>query len=112
MRVLFWIKVLKGWEFLNSLMTIFKDRRPKIASTKDFLSYSHIRKMIATCSKMAVIKNLFSLVMGEASSENGIYTMFIQCIVEDKIVFHVVTDAAMIITRYSRLKMLCLEIND
>ena len=53
---------------------------------------------------MAVIKNLFILGMGEASSKNGIYTTSIQCIVEDKIVFRMVTNAAMIITRYSRLK--------
>ena len=112
MGALFRVKVLTGWAFLNNLMTIFKNRRPEIANAQDLLSCSHPRKMTATCAKMAVIKNLFNLVMGEASSENGIYTTSIQGIIEDKIVLCVVTNATMIFTRYSRMKTLCLEIND
>ena len=110
--MIFRINVLVGWAFLNRIVTIFKDRRPEISSMKDFLGCSHPRKMTATCPRMAVIKNLFNLGMGEASSKNGIYTMSIQCIIEDKIVLCVVTNAPMILTRYSRLKTLCLEIND
>ena len=63
---LFQVKVLTGWEFLNSLMTIFKNRRIEIASVQDFLSCIHPRKMTATCPRMAVIKNLFIVDMGEA----------------------------------------------
>ena len=112
MGVLFGIKMLVRWEFLNTLMTILKNRSLEIASTKDFLSCSQPREMTATCPRMVVIKNLFSLVMGEALSENGIYTMSIQGIIKDKIVLCVVTNTSMILMRYSRLKTLCLEIND
>ena len=43
MGALFGIKMLAWWAFLNSLMTVFEDRRPKIASAKDFLDCSHPR---------------------------------------------------------------------
>ena len=43
MGVLFGIKMLVWWAFLNSLMTVFEYRRQKIASMKDFLGYSHPR---------------------------------------------------------------------
>ena len=43
MGVLFGIKMLARWEFLNSLMTVFEDRRPEIARAKDFLGCSHPR---------------------------------------------------------------------
>ena len=79
---------------------------------KDFLGCSHPKMMTATCSRVAFIENLFILFMGEASSENVIYTTSIQGIIDDKIVLYVVTNVAMILTIYSRLKTLCLEIND
>ena len=43
MGALFGIKMLAWWAFLNSLMIVFEDRRPEIASVKDFLGYSHPR---------------------------------------------------------------------
>ena len=43
MGVLFGIKMLARWEFLNSLMTFFEDRRLEIASAKNFLGCSHPR---------------------------------------------------------------------
>ena len=43
MSALFGIEVLKRWAFLNSLMTVFEDERPEIASAKDFLGCSHPR---------------------------------------------------------------------
>ena len=43
MGALFRIEALTTWEFLNSLMTIFEDRRLEIASVKDFLGCSHPR---------------------------------------------------------------------
>ena len=43
MGALFGIKMLARWAFLNSLMTVFKDGGPEIASAKDFLGYSHPR---------------------------------------------------------------------
>ena len=112
MCALFWIKVLTLWEFLNRLVTIFEDRRPEIPSAKDFLGCIHPRKMTTTCSRVAVIENMFSLFMGEASSKNGIYTTPVQCIIQDKVVFHVVMDTVTIIMRYIGIKSLCLEIND
>ena len=55
--------------------------------------------MTATCSRVEIIQHVFSLLMGEASPENGVNTMSIQGVIQDKIVLHVVTDAAMIIVR-------------
>ena len=43
MGALFGIKMLARWAFLNSLMIVFEERRLEIASTKDFLGYSHPR---------------------------------------------------------------------
>ena len=43
MGAFFWIKMLAWWEFLNSLMTVFEDRRPEIDNAKDFLGCSHPR---------------------------------------------------------------------
>ena len=43
MGVLFGIKMLARGAFLNSLMTVFEDRRPEIMSMKDFLGCSHPR---------------------------------------------------------------------
>ena len=43
MGALFEIKMLTWWAFLNSLMIVFEDRKPEIASAKDFLGYSHPR---------------------------------------------------------------------
>ena len=43
MGALFGVKMLAWWEFLNSLMTVFEDRRLEIASAKDFLGYIHPR---------------------------------------------------------------------
>ena len=77
MSVLFGIKMLTRWAFLNSLMTLFEDIRPKIASVKDFLSCSHPRQMTATCSRVAIIQHLFNFLMGEASLENIIDPMSI-----------------------------------
>ena len=43
MGALFGIKMLARWEFLNSLMTVFEDKRLEIASAKNFLGCSHSR---------------------------------------------------------------------
>ena len=43
MGALFGIKMLTLWAFLNSLMIVFEDRRPEIASARDFLGCSHPR---------------------------------------------------------------------
>ena len=109
---IFGIKMLTRWAFLNSLMTIFKDRRPEIASAKDFLSCSHPKKVTATCSRVAVIQNCFSLFMCKASSKDGIYTTVVQCIIQHKIVLFVVRDMMTIITGHVRMKSLGLEIDD
>ena len=55
--------------------------------------------MIATCSRVAIIQHMFILLMGEASLENRVDPTSIQGIIQDKIVFRVVTDTTMIITR-------------
>ena len=98
MGALFGIKMLAWWEFLNSLMTVFKDRRPEIASAKDFLSCSHPSQMTTTCSKVAIIKHMFILLMGEAFLENRINPMSIQGIIQDEVVFRVVTDTVVFVT--------------
>ena len=110
--MLFRIKVLIGWEFLNCLVTIFEDRRLEIASTKDFLGYSYPRKMTATCSRVEIIQSRFSLFMCKASSKDGIYTMAVQCNIHNEIVLCVVTYMTMIVMGYVRLKSLGLEIDD
>ena len=81
MTALFRIKMLTGWAFLNSLVTVFEYGRPKIANAKDFLGRSNPRKMSATRYRVEIIKDLFSLFMCKASSENGIDTTSIQCII-------------------------------
>ena len=53
--------------------------------------------MTATCSEVAIIQHMFSLLMGEASPENRINPMSIQGIIQDEVVFRVVTDTAAII---------------
>ena len=110
--MIFWIKVLTGWAFLNHFMTIFKDRRPKIPSMKDFLGYSHPRKMTATCSRVAIIQNMFNFFMCKASSKDGIDTTSVQCIIQNEIVLCMVTDTMKIVMTYVRLKYLSLEINN
>ena len=55
--------------------------------------------MTTTCSRVAIIQHVFSLLMGEASPENGVNPTSIQGIIQDEIVLRVVTDAAMIISR-------------
>ena len=54
---------------------------------------------------------MFSLLMAEASPENIFDPTSIQSIIQDEIVFHVVTDTAAIITGKMQLKYLCLELN-
>ena len=79
---------------------------------KDFLGCSHPRKMTATCSRVAIIQNSFSLFMRKALSKNGIYTTTIQCINQNEIVLCVVMDWMTIVMGYVRLKYLGLEIDD
>ena len=79
---------------------------------KGFLGCSHNRKMTTTRSKVGIIKDLFNLFMCKSSSENGIDTMSIQCIIQDKVVLCVVTDTETIVTGYIGLKSLSLEVND
>ena len=50
--------------------------------------------------------------MGEASSNNGIYTMVVQCIIQNEIVLCELTDTMTILMGYVRLKSLGLEIDD
>ena len=76
-----WIKTLIGWAFLNSLVIVFEYLRLEIANAKDFLGGSHPRKMTATCSRVAIIKDLFNLFMCKVSFENGIGTTSIQGII-------------------------------
>ena len=44
MGALFGIKMLTRRAFINSLMTVFEDRRLEIANAKDFLGCSHSNK--------------------------------------------------------------------
>ena len=67
--------------------------------------------MIATCSRVAIIQHMFNLLMGEVSPENRINPTSIQGIIQDEVIFHVVTDTAAIITGKMQLKYLCLELN-
>ena len=67
--------------------------------------------MTTTCSRVEIIQQMFNLLVGEASLENRVDPTSIQGIIQDKIVFCVVTDAVTIIARYMQLKMLGLEIN-
>ena len=53
--------------------------------------------MTATCSRVVIIQHLFSFLMNKASPENRIDTMSIQSVIQDKVVFCVVTDIAMIV---------------
>ena len=53
--------------------------------------------MTATCSRVAIIQILFSFLMGKASLENGIDTMSIQSVIQDEVVFFVVTDMVAIV---------------
>ena len=53
--------------------------------------------MTATCSRVEIIQHVFSLLMSEASLENGVNPMSIQGIIRDEVVFHVVTDMAGIV---------------
>ena len=55
--------------------------------------------MTATCSIVAIIQHVFSLLMSEASLDNGVNPTSIQGIIQDKIVLRVVIDAVMIIAR-------------
>ena len=98
MDALFGIKMLTRWAFLNSLMTVFEDRKPEIDSTKDLFGCSHPRQMTTTCSKVEIIQPMFNLLMGEASPENRFNPTSIQGIIQDEVVFCVVTDIAAIIT--------------
>ena len=52
--------------------------------------------MTATCSRVAIIQHLFNFLMGEALLENRINPTSIQGIIQDEVVFHVVTDIAVI----------------
>ena len=99
MGALFWIKVLTKWAFPNSLVAFFEDERPEIASAKDFLGCSHPRQMTTTCSRVAIIQHMFIFLMNEASPKNRINPMSIQGIIEDEVVFCVVTDTTVIIMR-------------
>ena len=53
--------------------------------------------MTATWSRVAIIQHMFSLLMGEASTENRVDPMSIQGIVQDEVVLCVVTDTTVII---------------
>ena len=55
---------------------------------------------------------LVRFLMDEASPENGIDPMSIQSVIQDEVVFCVVTDMVAIVTGYIWLKYLCLEINE
>ena len=68
--------------------------------------------MTATCSRVEIIKDLLSLLMCKASSKNGINTMSIQCIIQDKVVIFMVMDMMTIIMGYIGRKSLSFEIND
>ena len=50
--------------------------------------------------------------MGKASPKNGIDTMSIESVIQDEVVFCVVTDTATIVMGESRMKTLCLEIDE
>ena len=54
---------------------------------------------------------MFNFLMGEASPENRINLTSIQGIIQDEVVFRVVTDTMVIVTGKMWLKSLCLEIN-
>ena len=53
--------------------------------------------MIATLEHVAVIQNLFSFLVGNASLKNGIDTTSIQIFIQDEVVFCMVTDKAVIV---------------
>ena len=60
---------------------------------------------------MEIIQHMLNFLMGEASSKNRINPTSIQDIIQDEVVFHVVTDMVVIVMGYIWLKYLCLEIN-
>ena len=67
---------------------------------KDILSCIHPRKMTATCSRVVVIQNLFSFLVAKASLENEIDTTSIQSLIQDEVVFFMVTDTTTIVMGY------------
>ena len=53
--------------------------------------------MTATCSRVVSIQHLFRFLVSEALSENRIDPISIQGVIQDEVVFSVVTDVATLV---------------
>ena len=66
------IKKLEIATFSDRNNTIFKHRRPEIASAQYLLGSGIPRHMTATCSRVTVIEDLFSFLMSQTTSKNRV----------------------------------------
>ena len=70
---------------LNCVDAIDKDGRPKITNTKNILGGSQAREVATTGSTMTLIKEFFSLIMGEEKTQYGIDALMVQDIPYEEI---------------------------
>ena len=91
-------KELAWWTLLNGFNAIFEECRPEVSCPTNFLCGRHSREKTTTSSKVVVIQNALSLVMGETSVEDCIGAATIKGIIHNQIVFHMMANAATILT--------------
>ena len=91
-------------EFTNRDNVVFENRRPKVTSTKDFLSSSITRHVTTIGAIVIVIKGFLNLLESQTLVENGIYPDTIEGIPDYTIRLRLMSDASMSILRQLRSK--------
>lgn len=68
--------------------------------------------MATTCANMTIIKNLFDLNMGEASTKNGVHSLLVQEIANKKIARGLVANVLSIISGEMRVKFMRMQVGE
>ena len=72
----------------------------------------HPKKVTAIGAKVTIVQNVFSLLMNQTSSKDGVNTTVMQGVADDEITMRVVMNASTLFVRDVGLKMLGLEVKE